>query len=72
MSESRARYRTYETPAAGFGEHYAVQPDGLPGQPAEEHQHEVPHPGQGTIRRVWIHGRQSLCQGEVLLLLLWL
>ncbi len=47
----------YETPTAGFGEHYAVQPDGLPGQPAEEHQHEVPHPGQGALWRVWIHGR---------------
>jgi hypothetical protein len=26
----------------------------------------VPHPGQGALWRVWIHGRESLCQGKVI------
>ena len=56
----RSFFKISNTPT-GVCEHEPVQPDRLPGQPAQEHQHEVPHPGQGPVRRVWVHGSQPLC-----------
>lgn len=48
----------------GVCEHYAEQPERLPDQSPEEHQHEVLDPGEGSVRGVRVHGRQPLRKGN--------